>query len=304
MVGGVYKADPEKLSLAATMPRFVEMEREHGSVIRGLMHARRKGGAAARGPRYDLFVSHAEGLEAIPRALVAALPAATVRTGVAVQKTESRDSVWRVSTSVGALSFDAICLATPAYVTAALLAGCDAELARELDEIEYASSTTVNLVYPREAVPHALNGFGFVVPAVERRNVIACTFSSVKYENRAPDGRVLLRAFLGGALAPEKFALDDRETLAAVRIDLRELLGISQEPEQTLIARYPRSMPQYHLGHLDRVGRIDRLVLRHRGLALAGSAYCGTGIPDCVRSANEAARRIADRMFHTTVTAS
>jgi oxygen-dependent protoporphyrinogen oxidase len=292
MVGGVYTADPEKLSLAATMPRFVELERKYGSVIRGLISARRKAGASARGPRYDLFVSHREGLEAIPRTLLARLPDGTVRTGVRVERVERVSAGWALSTCEGDLHVDAVCLATPAYVTAALIADCDATLARELDAIEYTSSTTVNLVYPRDAVPHPLNGFGFVVPAVERRNLMACTFSSVKYEDRAPHDKVLLRAFLGGALAPDKFALDDAATLAAVKADLAELLGVTREPEQALISRYPRSMPQYHVGHLARVDRIEHRLRSHHGLALAGSAYRGTGIPDCVNSGNKAAERL------------
>jgi len=187
---------------------------------------------------------------------------------------------------------EAVCLALPAYVSAQLLKNVDSQLASELNAIPYESTATINLAYQREDIPHLLDGFGFVVPFIEKRSLIACTFSSVKFPNRAPEGHVLLRAFVGGALQPEKFALDEGEIIQRVRDDLRDLLGIETPPLFTEVAKWRRSMPQYHVGHLERVKRIDERVAALPGLVLAGNAYLGIGIPDCIRSGETAARKI------------
>ena len=187
---------------------------------------------------------------------------------------------------------DAICLALPAYVSAHLLKDIDPQLAAELAGISYASSATINLAYKREDIPHPLDGFGFVVPFIEKRTLIACTFSSVKFAGRAPQGHALLRAFVGGALQPELFELNEAELLSRVREDLRELLGIERAPLFAEVSRWERSMPQYHVGHLERVKRIEERVASLRGLVLAGNAYSGLGIPDCIRSGEAASDNI------------
>jgi oxygen-dependent protoporphyrinogen oxidase len=203
-------------------------------------------------------------------------------------------ATWTIRTDDNeTLIADAVCLALPSYAAARLLRDVDAQLASELDGISYASSATINLAYKREDIPHPLDGFGFVVPFIEKRTVMACTFSSVKFAGRAPEGHALLRAFVGGALQPELFELDEAELLARVREDLRELLGIEREPLFTEVARWQRSMPQYHVGHLARVKRIDERIASLPGFALAGNAYSGLGIPDCIRSGETAAELLA-----------
>jgi oxygen-dependent protoporphyrinogen oxidase len=172
----------------------------------------------------------------------------------------------------------------------------DAQLASELDGISYASSATINLAYKREDIPHPLDGFGFVVPFIEGRSVIACTFSSVKFPGRAPQGHALLRAFVGGALQPEMFELNEDELTSRVCSDLRDLLGIKQAPLFAEVSKWKRSMPQYHLGHLERVKRIRERVASLPGLALAGNAYTGLGIPDCIRSGELAADLIVSNL--------
>ena len=184
---------------------------------------------------------------------------------------------------------DGVCLAVPAYVAASLLSDTNETLASKLRQIKYASTATINLAYRRAAIAHPLNGFGFVVPLVEKRSLIACTFSSVKFAGRAPDEHVLLRAFAGGALQPEVFALDEAEMAKRVGADLRELLGTSEAPLFTEVSKWERSMPQYEVGHLDRVNEIRELVHELHGLTLAGNAYHGAGIPDCIRSGELAA---------------
>ncbi len=163
------------------------------------------------------------------------------------------------------------------------------DLAKKLRQIKYASTATINFGYRRAAVKHPLNGFGFVVPFIEKRTLMACTFSSVKFPGRAPDEHVLLRAFAGGALQPEIFALDEAEMKTRVEADLRELLGITEAPLFTEVAKWERSMPQYEVGHLDRVKEIEEIVKELPGLTLAGNSYRGAGLPDCIRSGETAA---------------
>ncbi|MDQ1707077.1 MAG: protoporphyrinogen/coproporphyrinogen oxidase [Pyrinomonadaceae bacterium] len=316
MVGGIYTADPERLSLRATMPRFLEMEREHRSVIRALR--KQHGSERASGARYSLFLSLDRGMQLLTDQLVerisdfqSQVSAGLTQTqegrpqprnaigmnrtvkSLALVRTEGPARKWSVTTNgAETIVADAVCLALPAYAAARLLGKLDQSLADELEGIPYESSTTINLAYRRSEIPHALDGFGFVVPFVERRTVIACTFSSVKFAGRAPDGQVLLRAFVGGALQPEMFQLSDEELLARVRADLRDLLGVENAPLFAEVARWERSMPQYHLGHLERVKRIEERVSSLPGLTLAGNAYSGPGIPDCIRSGESAAEAI------------
>ena len=200
---------------------------------------------------------------------------------------------WKIKTDQNeTLTADAVCLALPAYVSARLLSPIDAQLASELDRIPYASSATINLAYKREDIPHPLDGFGFVVPFIEKRTVMACTFSSVKFAGRAPQGHALLRAFVGGALQPEMFDLSEDDLLSHVRADLRDLLGIERAPLFAEVTKWERSMPQYHVGHLELVRRIGERLASLPGLAVAGNAYTGPGIPDCIKSGGNAAEAI------------
>ncbi|RMD84177.1 MAG: protoporphyrinogen oxidase, partial [Candidatus Dadabacteria bacterium] len=184
MVGGVYTADPEHLSLQATMPRFLDLERKYGSVIRGMMKAARQARSAvgtARGPRYDLFVALEGGLEELPRRLLELLPPGSLRTRSPVARIRRERRRWIVDTAEDSIAADAVCLAVPAHAAARILVSEAPKLAAELEPIPYASAATVNLIYRREQIGHSLEGFGFVVPAIERRSILACTFGSQKY---------------------------------------------------------------------------------------------------------------------------
>jgi oxygen-dependent protoporphyrinogen oxidase len=316
MVGGIYTADPETLSLRATMPRFLEMERQHRSLILALRRnakgARSNSQAAAQavneasGVRYNLFLSFDQGMQMLTDTLAKNISVMTemnsrqssirLNTRVeSVQLTHENDQTvkWRITTNAHVtLHADAVCLALPAYAAAKLMRDIDIQLASELEGIPYASSATINLAYKREDIPHPLDGFGFVVPFIEKRSILACTFSSVKFAGRAPDNCALLRVFVGGALQPEMLDLAEVELISRVRSDLRDLLGIERAPIFAEVSKWENSMPQYHLGHLARVAGIRARVASLPGLALAGNAYTGPGIPDCIKSGEKAAEAL------------
>jgi oxygen-dependent protoporphyrinogen oxidase len=288
MVGGIYTADPETLSLRATLPRFLDMEREHRSLILAMLRQSRVQKTGTSGARYSLFLSFDRGMQVLVDAL--AKVNADVRLNTRAEVLRRDGPGWTITTNTGEqLKADAVCLAVPAYVAAALLQDVNEDLAFKLNKIKYASTATINFGYRRSAIAHALNGFGFVVPFVEKRSLIACTFSSVKFSGRGPEGHVLLRAFAGGALQPDIFALDEGEMSRRVETDLRELLGITEPPLFTEVAKWERSMPQYEVGHLDRVKEIENALAGLPRLTLAGNAYRGAGIPDCIRSGEGAA---------------
>ena len=287
MVGGIYTADPETLSLRATLPRFLDMEREHRSLILAMLRKSRSVSGTS-GARYSLFLSFDRGMEV----LVRALGKCEVRLNTRVVAIE-RERGFKIKTpKEEPIYADAIVLAVPAYVAAQLLSHLNQPLASQLNRINYASTATINLAYRRDAIQHPLDGFGFVVPYVENRSLIACTFSSVKFPGRAPANHVLLRAFVGGALQPDMFALEASEMLRRVETDLRGLLGITEQPLFAEVSKWERSMPQYEVGHLDRVAAIESELDQLPNLQLAGNAYRGAGIPDCIRSGETAAEKI------------
>jgi len=287
MVGGIYTADPETLSLRATLPRFLDMEREHRSLILAMLRQGQAQKSGTSGARYSLFLSFDRGMQVLVDELGSLK--ADVRLNTRVESLKF-DRTWTITTNAGEqFEAESVCLAVPAYIAASLLNG---SVAAKLNQIKYASTATINFAYKRSDVNHPLNGFGFVVPLIEKRSLIACTFSSVKFSGRAPSGHVLLRAFAGGALQPEIFALDESEMAARVEADLRELLGINANPLFTEVAKWERSMPQYEVGHLDRVDEIEKELSKLPGLTLAGNAYRGAGIPDCIRSGQSAAESI------------
>jgi protoporphyrinogen/coproporphyrinogen III oxidase len=296
LIGGIYTADPDSLSLAATMPRFLEMERRDRSVILGMRRAGRAAPAAAQGTsgaRWSLFLTFTDGMEELVHALAGRLPPGAVRLKERVVAVERRGEAWRLVTAEGAVAeADAVVLASEAHQSARLLRRLDPGLALLLEGIPYASSATVTLAYRRAEIAHPLDGFGFVVPQVEHRPIIACTFSSVKYPGRAPDGMALLRVFVGGAMNEIALEADDAALVATARAQLAELLGARGEPLFTRVSRYVKAMPQYQVGHVTRVDAIESASHRHRKLALAGGAYRGVGISDCVRSGEDAAERL------------
>jgi oxygen-dependent protoporphyrinogen oxidase len=296
LVAGIYTADPNNLSLKATLPEFLAQERKHRSLIlAGLHDARERGPKIARqssGARYGMFVALDEGMGGLPAALAAALPSGSIRLNTAVRRIARNEPVspWLVELLDGPpLEADAVVLTTEAHAAARLIDAQDPALALQLRAIPYASSVIVNVAYRRDQIQHPLDGFGAVVPAIEGRPILAVSFLSIKFPNRAPAGSVLLRVFIGGATQPELFELDDEAIGEIVRRELGELIGATGEPLFQRIGRHPRSMPQYTLGHLDRIEAIRRKLARHPRLYLTGIAYDGVGIPDCIHAAETTA---------------
>jgi oxygen-dependent protoporphyrinogen oxidase len=297
LIGGIYTTDPTKLSMQAALPQFVQMERQYGSLIRAIRRSKDRHGSSEKssGARYGLFVAPRRGMESLLRAIHDRLPEGCVRLGSSVDSLEQdQDGGWTVG--VGGRSererFDAVVVAFPAYQAAVLLAKVSPELAAELAAIPYASAAVIVVGLRRDQVRHPLDGFGIVVPHAERRRILAASLASVKFSGRAPEKSVLVRVFVGGALQPELAELPQSELEQLALDELSDLLGMTGTPQLIQVVRWRQAMPQYHVGHLDRVARIEQGIARFPTLALAGNAYRGVGIPFCIHSGEQAAEKL------------
>jgi len=301
LMAGIYAGDAEQMSVKATFPRFPELEREYGSVIRGMMAARpRATGPASAGRRQTMFVSLKNGLEDLVTALVRRLTeqGVTLKCGSTVESLRVRSHQlgrWTYDVMLNdgsALSVDSLVLATPAYVSAELLRPLTPIAGGLLELIPYASTATIAMAYPASVAGGAVQGFGFVVPRVEQRELIAATWTSLKWPHRAPGDQLLVRCYVGGVGREAILQLDDRELAGRVRSELKQICGLAADPTYVEVNRWIKAMPQYVLGHLERLEQIDRALSRYGGLVLTGSAYRGVGIPDCVRDGAIAADRV------------
>lgn len=314
LLSGIFAGDGSKLSVKATFPHMRAAEQQYGSMGRSMLAAKKreranaraaKAGAAAaptapggRRPDQLGFLSFPGGLhemiEALERALRAAGPdRVKILRGARVAGVTRTEDGFSLGLALGGeLTADAVILATPAYATADALRGLVPAAADALSEIPYIATATINIAFRRDDVPHRLDGSGWTTPRIEKRPVLACTWSSVKFEGRAPGNVALFRAFVGDATNQSLVGQGDDAIVATVREELRQVLGVTAEPLLVQVNRYPRAMPQYNLGHLERVARIEALVAGQPGLALAGSAYRGVGIPDVIRSGESAATAV------------
>jgi oxygen-dependent protoporphyrinogen oxidase len=292
LMAGIYAADGDQLSLVATFPQLRDAERRHGGLIRGVLAARRSASATDDAPR-SAFLTPNEGLSALVNALEKRLVAAgaRIKTDVAAESVERVPDGYAIRLAGGeTLAASAVIVATPAFVAADLLHNLDKVLARELAAIPHASTAIVTLAYRREEVHHPLDGHGYVVPRIEGGPILACTWSSRKWAHRAPAGWELIRVFIGRAGQQDEILTADNETLVALaRQEVASRLGASAQPALVRVHRWPRGMPQYYLGHPARVARIEAAAQTHPGLYLAGNAYHGVGLPDCIASGERAA---------------
>jgi protoporphyrinogen/coproporphyrinogen III oxidase len=293
LMAGIYVADADQLSLAATMPEFLDAERTHGSLRRAAQAT--ANGQTTAGARYESFFTLRGGMSSLVDALARALPPECVELKApVVELTRTADRRWSANVmGRPAAEFDGVVIAAPAAQAAMLVEKIDPQLAHLLGRIEYASSVVVTHIYSGAALPSPLEAFGFVVPRIEQRSLLAASFPSGKFPERAPADRVPIRAFLGGALHPDVISQSDDEVAALAHRELRDLLKSTGDPLETHVARWPASMPQYRVGHVQQAGAIEHLAGVHRGLALAGNAYRGVGIPQCIRSGQDAAERLA-----------
>ncbi|HUI83456.1 MAG TPA: protoporphyrinogen oxidase [Candidatus Binatia bacterium] len=295
LLSGVYGGDARRLSARAVLPRFVEMEEKYGSLSRAMVAAHnRMAELARRQPPRPLFTSLKNGMQQMVDAIVGRIDPQTVRLRRHVRRIYPENGGWRVSIEMGGEEYyDAIILATPANIAGALLDAVDGALSRDLLGITYSSSVTVTLGYYREQLAKLPAGFGFLVPRSEGTRMLACTFVHNKFPHRAPEGKGILRCFLGGARDEAVLGLSDEEMLETVYRELRNIVKLEARPFFARIYRWRESMAQYEPGHIARVVQIERRVAEIPGLALAGNAYHGIGVPDCIRSGMEAANAVA-----------
>jgi len=291
LVTGVYAGDGTKLAVRATFPMLLDAERDHGSLTRAGMAARKAGRQPPPGP---MFLTTAEGLGAIVNALGAALSThADLRTGTEVTALEQTDAGWMIHDHFGTtIAADAVVLATPASVAAKLTRTLDGALTRELAAVESVSVATVSVVYPADAVTAPIDGHGYVNPRVEGSPIVACSITSTKFPVRARAGTVLIRAHVGRVGEADPCALSDDDLVSVVHAELTEKLGVTSRPTLSRVYRWPEAIPQYNVGHKDRVALIRARLTRLPGLAVAGATYRGIGIPDCISSGDEAAEAV------------
>jgi protoporphyrinogen/coproporphyrinogen III oxidase len=300
IVSGIFTADPQRLSMLATLPQFVNMERKHGGLIRGHLAARRDDAAAvakrASGARYDQFMAPREGMSHWVQHLIGSLPQGCLRYNSPVRGLEQpTPRRWRVLTDAAPLACDGVILALPTRHAAELVAPHSARAATLLRGIEYASSAVVVLIVDRHEIRGRIDGFGVIVPRKEQRPVLAISYSSNKYPGRAPDDQIMLRIFLGGALAPEMVERDDADLIHCAEQQVRELLQwTGNSPRWRSVVRWREAMPQYHVGHLERVRELEQALVASGPLRVCGAGYSGVGIPQSIRSGRKAARELLE----------
>lgn len=298
LMSGIYNAEADRQSVLATFPRFRELEAKHGSLIRGMLAARQahhrpgnNGQAPPSGGRpLSMFISLQNGMERLAERLRSRL-AGDCRLNTAVRTIARHNGGYQLTLNDGSqLTAAAVVLAVPAYVAARLLAGIAPQAGAGLNDIRYVSTGTLSLAFRRDEVSHPLNGFGLVIPRSEKRAINAVTWTSTKFEGRAPAGAILLRIFFGGSRRPEMMTKDDEQLLAIARDELKELMGIDATPLFHRIYRWYEANPQYDVGHLERVAAIEAAL--PPGIYVSGSPYRGIGIPDCVHQAQQTAARL------------
>jgi oxygen-dependent protoporphyrinogen oxidase len=295
LLSGIYNSEADRQSLLATFPRFRDLEVKYGSLTRGMLASRRnshgsKPGVNDRKP-LSMFMSLAGGTGELVDTLVACL-CGELRLNTRVERLMRRpEGDYALTTAAGeTIRAEAVVLAVPAYVAQALAREVAPDVARGLEKIRYVSTGIVSLAYRVADIRRPLLGFGLVVPSSERRPINAVTWSSIKFEHRAPTDHALLRVFFGGSRSPQSMALGDDALLTAVRAQLQEFMGIEAKPLFHRIYRWDRSNAQYDVGHLERVAALEAAL--PSGLYLTGSPYRGVGLPDCIKQGQETARAV------------
>jgi len=298
MVSGIFAGDPETMSLVSCFPRIAELEREYGGLIRAMiMLARKKKREQAQGKVVSsaagpggVLTSFREGIQYLPDALATSL-GDIVRTGSAVTSVAKGVGAPYLVTCSDGSGHEAhqVIIASPAFAAADMLSGLNEGISTVLRQIPYASMTVICFGYSRGQIKRSLDGFGYLIPKKEGCNTLGTLWDSSMFEDRAPEGKVLLRSMMGGACFPEYVALSDDEVVARVREDLTLTMGIDAQPEFVRVFRHPQAIPQYTVGHGKRLQALEESLRAHPGLILTGNSYRGIGLNDCVAAAERAA---------------
>ncbi len=302
LVGGVHASDPEQMSLAATFPNLLEMEQKYGSMLRGFLAARKK--VEEMRKKYPpkpgdkpktFFTSFVGGMKRLTDAMADAAGRDDIRTGVTVASIARDGETWRVTLADGAVvEGDAVLIATESWAAEPLVRAVDPEIADALAEIPASSSATVSIGFRAEEIGIDMNAFGVLCPQVENRALLAATYSSTKWPGRAPEGKVLMRGFIGGPQNQAIMEKSDEELAAIVLAEMRDILGITGEPLFSRVYRWHLGMPQYTMGHIGRVELIESRSSAIPGFALAGGSYRGVGIPNCIESGERGVTKIVN----------
>ncbi len=299
ILAGIFAGNADKLSMKAAFPQFAMLEQAHGSLIKGML--KRKQGAAQKGqptPKWSLFVTLEEGLSSIVTELKNKLDHVEMDIGKPVTSVSPTQPGYEVGTGSEKQHADALVITTPTYKTAEWIEEWDMPLCALLQKIDYVSTATVSLGFRIKDVPHPLNGFGFVVPRKEGSAIMASTWSSTKFPGRAPKDHVLIRVFMGGAYRQDITNQTDEALIATVRKELQTILGIKADPVVARAFRWQKANPQYYVGHLDLVSKIESACQQHSGLFLTGAAYRGVGIPDCIQQGMETSEKVLKLLLH------
>ncbi|MGB0596027.1 MAG: protoporphyrinogen oxidase [Rubripirellula sp.] len=307
LAAGIYTADIQKLSMRATMGPIVAMEQRYGSLAKAAAARRRSGEdsieRSSSGARYGKFRSFPGGMKQFLDSLAEKLPNGTIHLHCPIERLERCEGQkggngrWRVHLQdKTSQEFDEVVVAVPPQVASGLLRPLSAAAASELDSIEMASAAIVALGVPRTQISEDVDTFGFVVPLSENRRILAGSFASHKFAGRAPEGQVIIRVFIGGAMQPELLQRSDAELIQIAREELGELIGLTGEPTLARVVRWNDAMPQYHLGHLDRVERIEQEMEKIEGLSLVNNGLHGVGIAPVVTQAGRVAERVIERL--------
>ena len=306
LVAGIHTSNPDNMSILAIFPRFVDMERKYGSLIKGMLAALKK--VPPPDPskkKMTYFMSLKRGMQQLTDTCIALIGKERIRTGTQISRVLKAPNGYRLllngRNGRGELFgkpeelFDEVVLTTPAYVTSELVRDMDPELSKRLLAMDWSSTATVSIAYKKADIKVKLPGFGFIVPKVEDRRINATSWSSIKWSFRAPDDHLLLRSFVGGGHHEELVLEDDAKLVSIVLDELRHIADIDAKPVFSKVYRWVKGMPKYTVGHLERLARIDELKARHAGIHLIGCSYRGIGIGDCVKSGFDAANEIAAR---------
>ncbi|WP_243375011.1 protoporphyrinogen oxidase [Geotalea sp. SG265] len=301
MVSGIFAGDPETMSLQSCFPRIAELEREYGGLVRAMVKLAKKkkadiavgkAVASAAGPG-GILTSFREGLQTLPEIINGRLGGGMVVAGEEVTKIGRGSALpYRVETNGRGYDADVVVLATPAYATARMLEGLNGTMAGILDQIPYASMTVVCFGYDRNKIGLDLNGFGYLIPKAEGMNILGTLWDSSIFENRAPQGKVLLRSMMGGACFPEYIKLSDEEIQRRVQDNLKTIMGITAPPDFVRIFRHEQAIPQYTVGHSARLRALADAGRNHAGLFLTGNSYRGIGLNDCVAAAERSSDEV------------